>query len=238
MNHEPKTYYLQSKTSNQKLVITIPTCVLYDIYELPGKHQDKSAVYGIKMNVKHLAFSSPKFPNQLECRNKQDEQYGVGFADIYALNPFSEEEKQLLKSNPFEYLIYFRKSVGATYLDNKNHMDLYKVSPVQDGIFVKKDFPGISRPLLIKFIRFNGEESDKNNSFRYAFSIDSTLKGGYNLNYEVYATPKDPSQFAEKLRNIIEDGKNVLDYPEVIAGFVENNERIADYFEGKMHNTQ
>ena len=48
------------------------------------------------------------------------------------------------------------------------------------------------------------------------------------------ATPKDPTQFAEKLRNIIEEDKNVLDYPDVIAEFVANNEKIADFFENQQ----
>ena len=54
------------------------------------------------------------------------------------------------------------------------------------------------------------------------------------MRYEVIATPKDPTQFAEKLRNIIEEDKNVLDYPDVIAEFVANNEKIADFFENQQ----
>ena len=82
--------------------------------------------------------------------------------------------------------------------------------------------------MSIDFIRF---DSSKNDSFRYYFGVKTILKGEYELKYTVIATAKDPSQFAEKLRKIIEGNKNVLDYPEVIAEFVANNEKIADFFE-------
>ena len=110
-------------------------------------------------------------------------------------------------------------------------MDLYKVAPYRDAVFVSKNFLGNSRPLSIDFIRF---DSNKNDSFRYYFGIKTILKGEYWLRYEVIATAKDPTQFAEKLRNIIEEDKNVLDYPDVIAEFVANNEKIADFFENQQ----
>lgn len=90
-----------------------------------------------------------------------------------------------------------------------------------------KTFPESSGRYLYSFIRFNPQTP--NNSFRYYFNVRTILKGEYWLRYEVIATPKDPSQFAEKLRKIIEEDKNILDYPEVIAGFVENNEKIAAF---------
>lgn len=112
-------------------------------------------------------------------------------------------------------------------------MDLYKVSPTQDGIFIKNKFIETSRPLSIVFTRFNADTP--NSSFRYYFNIETILKGEYRLIYTVVAIEKMPSQFAEKFRSIIEKNENVLDHPEIISAFVENNEKIANFFESKIN---
>ena len=220
-----QTVYLKSKVSDQEMPISLPKCLIEGISVLPGKQQDKILASSMTMRVERLAFSHPEFPAHLECASEQS---SLG-ADIYAPGPIGEQEEQLLKTQPFKYLLHTEISVGARYLDSKNNMDLYVVSPVSDGIFVNQDFPNISRPLYIRFIRFNPETP--NSSFRYYFSISTILKGEYIFTYTVIATAKNPSQFAEKLRNIIEEDKNVLDYPEVIAEFVANNEKIAAFFE-------
>ena len=41
---------------------------------------------------------------------------------------------------------------------------------------------------------------------------------------------KHPPNLQRSLRNTIESNENVLDHPEIIAEFVENNEKIADFF--------
>ena len=225
MDTSIQTVYLKSKVSDQEMPISLPKCLIEGISVLPGKQQDKILASSMTMRVERLAFSHPEFPAHLECASEQS---SLG-ADIYAPGPIGEQEEQLLKTQPFKYLLHTEISVGARYLDSKNNMDLYVVSPVSDGIFVNQDFPNISRPLYIRFIRFNPETP--NSSFRYYFSISTVLKGEYIFTYTVIATAKNPSQFAEKLRNIIEEDKNVLDYPEVIAEFVANNEKIAAFFE-------
>ena len=222
-----QTVYLKSKVSDHELPISLPNCLIEGISVLPGKQQDKTLASSMTMRVERLAFSYPEFPAHLECSTVQDSKG----ADIYAANPLGKQEEQLLKVDPFAYFLHTSKAVGASFVASKNNMDLYKVAPYRDAVFVSKNFLGNSRPLSIDFIRF---DSNKNDSFRYYFGIKTILKGEYLLRYEVIATAKDPTQFAEKLRNIIEEDKNVLDYPDVIAEFVANNEKIADFFENQQ----
>ena len=225
-----RTVYLKSKVSDQELPISLPNCVISSISEtVPrSQQQGKTVADVIDLRVERLVFSQPEFPSKLECAIEENSK----MATMYPASPLSEQEKQLLKSDPFAYLFHERVGIKELHLAYKNDMDLYKASPVSDGVLVHKNFPGISRPLSISFIRFNPQTP--NSSFRYYFNVKTILKGEYLLRYEVIATPKDPTQFAEKLRNIIEEDKNVLDYPDVIAEFVANNEKIADFFENQQ----
>ncbi len=225
-----RTVYLKSKVSDQELPISLPNCVISSISEtVPrSQQQGKTVADVIDLRVERLVFSQPEFPSKLECAIEENSK----MATMYPASPLSEQEKQLLKSDPFAYLFHERVGIKELHLAYKNDMDLYKASPVSDGVLVHKKFPGISRPLSISFIRFNPQTP--NSSFRYYFNVKTILKGEYLLRYEVIATPKDPTQFAEKLRNIIEEDKNVLDYPDVIAEFVANNEKIADFFENQQ----
>lgn len=230
MDKKPQTIYLKSKVSNLEMPITLPNCLVASISNYQKTPEGKVSGTGIDMRVERLAFSNPNFTANLQCA---DEQTSKG-ADLYAIDPITKEEEDLLKADPFEYLLYEAKSVGSIYLNSKNNMDLYKVSPTEDGIFVNKSFIGTSHPLSIYFTRFNTETP--NSSFRYYFKIETILKGEYRLQYTVVATAKDSSQFAEKLRNLLEQEKNILDYPQVITGFVQNNEKIADFFENQQFN--
>lgn len=227
MDKKSQTIYLKSKVSDQEMPITLPNCLVANISNYQKTSEGKISGTGIDMQVERLAFSSPNFSANLQCA---DEQTSKGM-DIHAIDPITEEEEGLLKTDSFKYLLYEAKSVGSIYLNSKNNMDLYKVSPYRDAIFVKRSFFNNKRPLSINFIRFDGS---KNDSFRYYFAIETILKGEYRLQYTVVANARDSSQFAEKLRNLLEQDKNVLDYPEVIAGFVENNERIAGFFENQQ----
>lgn len=231
-----QTYYIKSGVSEQILPISLPACVITNLSSIPPNKQqiadikNNNWINGIDLRTQRLAFSQPQFPAKLQCGDKQNSYSAI----IYAIYPLNENEKKLFKSDLFQYSIEKNKSLGARYLDSKNYMDLYKVSPVNDAIFVGKDFPGNTRPLSIMFIRF--DPRTPNSSFRYYFTINTYLKGEFWLRYTVIATAKDPSQFAEKLRNLIEKNQNVLDYPDVVAGFVENNEKIADFFENQKRN--
>ena len=225
-----QTVYLKSKVSDQELPISLPNCVIRSISETVPRNQQQGKILAnvIDLHVERFAFSQPEFPKKLECATEQSYKR----ATMYPIAPLSEQVKQLLKADSFKYLVRSETDLGAKYLSSKNNMDLYTVSPVSDGVFVHNNFHGISRPLSISFIRFNPQTP--NSSFRYYFDVETILKGEYLLRYEVIVTPKDPTQFAEKLRNIIEEDKNVLDYPEVIAEFVANNEKIADFFENQQ----
>ncbi len=77
----------------------------------------------------------------------------------------------ILKSDPLEYMLYEEKSMGAVFVDAKNHMDLYTVFPYRDSVFIDNHFPNNHRPLPIDFTRY--QENNKNNSFRYHFSIET-----------------------------------------------------------------
>lgn len=227
MDKTMRTVYLKSKVSDNELPISLPSCVITGISEIVPRSQEqgKTTANVIDLRVERLAFSQPEFPAKLGCATEQNSK----MATMYPASPLSEQEKQLLKTDPFAYLFHESVRVKEQHLAYKNDVDLYKASPVSDGVLVHKNFPGISRPLSISFIRFNPQTP--NNSFRYYFNVRTILKGEYWLRYEVIATHKDPSQFAEKLRKIIEEDKNILDYPEVIAEFVANNEKIAAFFE-------
>ena len=224
INNKIQTIYLKSKVSNQIMPVSLPNCVIWGI---SGQHVENEKLFGngITLHVDRLAFSQPKFDGSLKCVMEQHSKS----ADIYAIFPLDDKEKRMLQSDPFEYSLHKATVLGASYLGSKNGMALYKTSPVSDSIFIQKNFISVHRPLSISFIRFNNETP--NSSFRYYFNIYTILKGGYRLTYEVVANAKTPSQFAEKLRNTIESNENVLDHPEIIAEFVENNEKIADFFE-------
>ncbi|MGF6149007.1 Uncharacterised protein [Kingella potus] len=226
MSKEIKTVYLKSKVSNQVIPVFLPDCVIGSISE----HKEESGKIfgsGIILRINRLAFSQPEFDRNLKCATEQDSRY----ADIYAVFPLDEKEKRILQSDPFEYLRYEAITLGASYLDSKNGMDLYKVSPISDSVFIQKNFINENRPLSINFIRFNIETP--NSSFRYYFDVETILKGEYRMKYTVVAIEETPFQFAERFRKIIEQNKNILDYPEIISGFVENNERIANFIESK-----
>lgn len=218
--HRIITVTMPSKLSDKALNIKMPAC--FFLFHKRASVNETNIARG-SITLEYPLYQWSPFDGKASCPEKF--RYST---EIYAIDPASLDD-ELRNLSVSEYLLNFQKGVGASYLAENNQAYLYTVSPTRDAIFLKEGTNRFNRALAIDFVRYNPETP--NSSFAYFFHINTLIHGEFELKYTVLADDKQPNQFAEKLRRVIENNENVLSYMDIIQEFVENNEKVATFFE-------
>lgn len=56
------------------------------------------------------------------------------------------------------------------------------------------------------------------------------MNEAYNQRFNLNSNKND-TKFAQEFKDVIISGGNILDHPEIIQGFVNNNEQVIKFFE-------
>lgn len=211
-------FFLQSNLSDSILHLRLPYC-FYANNRKTSLPANGALFSSIQLEFPRLAFSENSLDDMYECPDLETS-YSV---EINPVHHFSETESL------DKYWIDFQVKAGAKLIASKNGILLYKTSPVENSIFLEKNFPQKKRPISIDFIAY--DHQTPNSSFRYFFNIPTFIHNEFELKYTVIATDSDSTQFAEQFHQVIEKNQSILDYPEIIEAFVINNENVARYFE-------
>ncbi|PIT51531.1 hypothetical protein BHC44_09980 [Snodgrassella alvi] len=223
------TVLIPSKVSNKKLAITLPRCFFGPNLKnkiVDGKVEEKA----VSIMYQLPTFSG--FPNDEEalyqCPDFSKPISGIGIRPLF---PKTSESK-LEYSNYWLKQQYYRFSVK----EERNNQALYRAGIAGKLAIFANQSDKNQQDISIEFWPFNAK--DESDSYPHQTDIHSVLDKEFSLGYTVYSSrylhgkhKPLPNQwyFADALIDIYKHNESLLDHPEIIQGFIENNNRILDY---------
>ena len=94
-------------------------------------------------------------------------------------------------------------------------------------------------PFELTYMKYDGSY---NRPSSYSYSVLTVVRDKFYFQYEFiilvpenrhgHNLPDYNTDFAEKFRDVIQRNENVLHHPELIQGFVDNNERVVKFING------
>ena len=223
------TVLIPSKVSNKKLAITLPRCQFgFSIKNeiINGKVEQIGA---------SIIFPLPTFsgfPNDEEalhqCPDFSKPVAGLSIAPLYA-NP---------KKTELEYGNYWFKQQSYQYAvkEQRNNQILYHLGVGGELAIFADQSEKNQQDISIEFWPFDLNNADS--PFPHQIDIYSVLDKEFSVAYTVYSSrylhgkhKPLPNQwyFADALIDIYKHNESLLDHPEIVQGFIENNNRILDY---------
>ncbi|NUE81017.1 hypothetical protein GYX91_07145 [Snodgrassella sp. ESL0304] len=223
------TVRIPSKLSDKKLEITLPRCMF-------GFSIKNKIIDGIvEQEAASIIFALPTlsgFPNDEEaihrCPDFSKPVTGLGFGPLFP-KPYAK------KLEPGNYWLK-QHSYQFRLKEKKNNQELYYIGIAgKQTMFVNKSDTN-QQDFRIDFWPFDPE--DINDAYPHQIDIHSILDKEFNVVYTVYSSrflhgkykpPVSQNYFADGLIQIYKHNESLLDHPEIVQGFVNNNNTILDY---------
>ena len=144
-----------------------------------------------------------------------------------------------LWKRPNEYQAAFfeyGQEKGSRLIAAKNGLEIYKSGIGINAILIG-EFKEKKHWLMIEYHAYDPHLIDS--GFMQVFKITTYLNNKYKIEYEVYASQwlnnddsglMVDSKFADDFRNVIQNkDDNIIDHPDIIKEFIDNNERVVAY---------
>lgn len=144
---------------------------------------------------------------------------------------------EIYKENTHKISDYHRnaKAKGGNFLAKKNNMELY--TSFGTYYLYIGDFSNKKHDLIISY---EPQNFDQPADWMYSFvKVETFLGNDFSIGYKVYLSKllaKDPlsadkydNQFVEDFVQVVQNGGDILDHPEIIEKFIANNERVMKY---------
>ena len=223
------TVRIPSKVSDKKLEITLPRCMF-------GFSIKNKIIDGIvEQEAASIIFALPTlsgFPNDEEaihrCPDFSKPVVGLSFA------PLSRH----IKAEKLEYGNHWfkRENYRFRLKEKKNNQELYYIGiSGKQTMFINKSETN-QQDLRIDFWPF--DVKDEYDAFPHQIDIYSVLDKEFSVAYTVYSSrflhgkykpPVSQNYFADGLIQIYKNNESLLDHPEIVQGFIKNNNAILDY---------
>ena len=120
-------------------------------------------------------------------------------------------------------------------LEEKHSVQKRFVNAYQELLLIN-GMPNQTTPFTLTYMKYDGRI---NSTPSYTYRIETIIQDKFYFQYEIsilvpenrhsHNLPDYNTDFAEKFRDVIQSNGNVLDHPELIQGFVDNNERIVKF---------
>jgi hypothetical protein len=223
------TVLIPSKVSSKKLAITLPRCFF-------GPNLKNKVVDGIveekAVSIMYQLPTFSNFPNDEaalhQCPDFSKPISGIGIRPL-----FPKPNKTEL-----EYGNYWFKQQSYQYAlkEQRNNQTLYRVGIAGKLTTFANQSDTNQQDISIDFWPFDAK--DASDSYPHQIDIHSVLDKEFGLGYTVYSSrylhgkhKPLPNQwyFADALIDIYKHNESLLDHPEIVQGFIENNNRILDY---------
>ncbi|KDN12496.1 hypothetical protein BGI40_10410 [Snodgrassella communis] len=223
------TVLIPSKVSGKKLEITLPRCFFnpdMKIQLVNGKVERK----GLTIIYPLPTFSG--FPNNeqtiLQCPDFNKPITGLGVGILYPK----------IGQTTLEYGNYWLKQQSYQYsvIEKRNNQILYNVGVGgKRAIFADKSNKN-QEDISIEFWPYDAGNADS--PFPDQIEVHSVFNREFTIGYTIYTSKflhgkhkPLPNQwyFADALIDIYKHNESLLDHPEIVQGFIENNNRILDY---------
>lgn len=224
--YEARIPYYDSKT---ELIVRLPKCFFGegDLVE----NNDNLYSY---LNLEYPNYSfSGNYKNIYDCpTNRFITALKIDVTPNFKIDGFDESTSNDYWIAKNEYGV----EKDSWLIDVKNNMKLYKSGVNKNAIIIDKN-PLKKHNLIIQYTPYTPELLGS--SFMSVYSITTFLSDNYQIKYEVYVSDilrksnreglDIGDNFADEFYNVIINGEDVLNRPDIIDKFVINNENVVQY---------
>jgi len=219
--NELVTAYIPAEISDKVFVATFPRCNnndAGDFNEFSTKH--------LRLKFQAKTFSGNP-SNSYHCPSEK-----LGMVFYTDIRPLSKQNEQITKGKEYLYFPYYKDRV----LEKVPHIEYFPIDYTQ-AMLIVDGMPNQTSPLKLMFTTYG--EGGLGNFHNY-YRLSTLLDDDFKLQYKIRIMNDDynkrfnlsgyNTQFAQDFQDIIAVNGRVLDHPEIIQGFVDNNERVIEFF--------
>lgn len=232
------TVSIPSMVSQTKLEITLPRCFFKKDHIKDDMIDNRIERTFVTLYYPLETFSD--FPNNAnninQCPDRNKPWGALGIGPLWPIKIDGQE--QLVYGN--YWLKYKNKNITRRWFrlqEERNNLALY-TRGVGDKlfIFVNQADNNSAEDIHMEFWPYNPDYPD-NYMFPSQIDIKSVMHKEFSINYTVFASPvfhgmQPPVKgagFADDLLTVYKHNESLLDHPEVLAGFINNNNNILKY---------
>ncbi|WP_201600633.1 hypothetical protein [Psychrobacter submarinus] len=219
--NEPVTAYILAEISDKVFVTTFPRCNYEDAYDL-----DEFSTKSVVFNFQAKTFSG-NLNNEFHCPSED-----LGMVFRTTILPLYKLEGKVVKDKSYFYFPYSRNKV----LEQIPHVEYLRIDSTQ-AMLIIEGMQNQTSPLKLVFTTYDEEGLS---SFHNYYRLYTLLDNDFELQYQIRIMNDDynqrfnisgyDTQFAQAFKDVIAADGRVLDHPEIIQGFVDNNERVIEFF--------
>ena len=223
--------YIPAEISDKVFVATFPRCNnndAGDLYEFSTKH--------LRLRFQAKTFSG-NLSGSYHCPS---EKLGMVFytdlRPLYKLVDLDKDDgevvEKVVRGKDYFYFPYYEDRV----LEKVPHIEYFPIDYTQ-AMLIVDGMPNQTSPMKLVFTTY-GEGGL--GSFHNYYQLSTLLDDDFKLQYKIRIMNDDynqrfnlsgyNTQFAQDFQDIIAVNGRVLDHPEIIQGFVDNNERVIEFF--------
>lgn len=227
--NELVTITIPSKISNNKLMVTLPRCA-FDTTHTDGNGQ---------ISIIYLAFRpinySGNLKNEFHCPTPVEKDL-LNDGEIVPIYPMIKTGEKFSGDNYF----YANNKQWNNFTRAKNDSVQIVANGVTDILHFMK-MPNQTHPLQVKYYHGSAEEAKKGyvSTLSYLYRAETVIHDEFLFRYSYfilvpenrhgYNLPDYDTQFAEDHRNVERQSGNILEHPDILQGFVDNNERVVKF---------
>ncbi len=213
--------YILAEISDKVFVTTFPRCNYEDAYDL-----DEFSTKSVVFNFQAKTFSG-NLNNEFHCPSED-----LGMVFRTTILPLYKLEGKVVKDKSYFYFPYSRNKV----LEQIPHVEYLRIDSTQ-AMLIIEGMQNQTSPLKLVFTTYDEEGLS---SFHNYYRLYTLLDNDFELQYQIRIMNDDynqrfnisgyDTQFAQAFKDVIAADGRVLDHPKIIQGFVDNNERVIEFF--------
>ncbi|CAN6959524.1 Lipoprotein [Psychrobacter okhotskensis] len=229
--NELVTAYIPAEISDKVFVATFPRCNnndAGDFNEFSTKH--------LRLKFQAKTFSGNP-SNSYHCPS---EKLGMVFytdlRPLYRLIDSNKTDGEIVEKVVRGKDYFYNTFPPESLIEKTLNIERFYADSSQEMLVID-DMPNQTSPLKLMFMKYPNE---KLSSFHNYYDLYTILDDDFLLKYRIRIMNDDynqrfnlsgyDTQFAQAFKDVIAADGRVLDHPKIIQGFVDNNERVIEFF--------
>ena len=211
--------YIPAEISDKVYVTTFPRCNYNDAGDL-----DEFSIKNLVLNFQAKTFSGNVSGN-FHCPSED-----LGMVFRTTIRPLYEQNGTVVTGKDYFYYTFPQESL----LEKTSNIERFYADSSQDMLVID-NMPNQTRPLKLMFMKYDEEGLG---SFHNYYRLSTLLDNDFLLQYKIRIMNDDynqrfnlsgyDTQFAQAFKDVIAVDGRILGHPEIIQGFVDNNERVIE----------
>ncbi len=219
--NEPVTAYIPAEISDKVYVTTFPRCNHNDADDL-----DEFSTKSLVLNFQAETFSG-NLSGDFHCPSED-----LGKVFRATVMPLYKQSGSVVTGKNYFYYTFPPESL----LEKTSNIERFYADSSQEMLVID-GMPHQTSPLKIMFMKYDEEGLG---NFHNYYRLSTLLDNDFLLQYKIRIMNDDynqrfnlsgyDTQFAQAFKDVIAVDGRILEHPEIIQGFVDNNERVINFF--------